>query len=135
MNRTEDTRLSRCRLQQAGNIICCSILILIVSGLVLFLCFLFVVCFGFDTCATPPDWQTAGLVEETWSAVLDHLVKMIMHDKYKVYADNDLGVGGLPSIILLCFSASSLLNSCDGVAKWPSCNKQFWHFGIFCIFI
>ena len=47
------------------------------------------------------------------------------------YADNNhLGVGGLPSIILLCFSASSLLNSCDGVAKWPSCNKEFWYFAI-----
>ena len=41
---------------------------------------------------------------------------------------NHLGVGGLPSIILLCFSASSLLNSCDGVAKWPSCNEEYLYF-------
>ena len=36
---------------------------------------------------------------------------------------NDLGVGGLPSMILLWLSASSRLNSWLGVDKW-SCKKQ-----------
>ena len=44
---------------------------------------------------------------------------------------NDLGVGGLPSIILLWLSASSRLNSWLGVDKW-SCKKAHrslsrWH--------
>ena len=38
---------------------------------------------------------------------------------------NDLGVGGLPSIILLWLSASSRLNSWLGVDKW-SCKKAHW---------